>query len=47
VCWCVVLLALMCVVSAVKFGRMSKKQREKVEGEAQLIKAGVQPGVNG
>ncbi|WAR29723.1 HR3-like protein [Mya arenaria] len=32
---------------AVKFGRMSKKQREKVEGEAQLIKAGVQPGVNG
>ncbi|KAH3707084.1 probable nuclear hormone receptor HR3 [Dreissena polymorpha] len=32
---------------AVKFGRMSKKQREKVEGEAQLIKAGVSPGVNG
>jgi len=25
---------------AVKFGRMSKKQREKVEGEAQLIKQG-------
>ncbi|KAL4216819.1 hypothetical protein ACF0H5_024540 [Mactra antiquata] len=32
---------------AVKFGRMSKKQREKVEGEAQLIKQGVSPGVNG
>ncbi|XP_045183199.2 probable nuclear hormone receptor HR3 isoform X2 [Mercenaria mercenaria] len=32
---------------AVKFGRMSKKQRERVEGEAQLIKAGVSPGVNG
>lgn len=26
---------------------MSKKQREKVEGEAQLIKQGVSPGVNG
>lgn len=32
---------------AVKFGRMSKKQRERVEGEAQLIKQGVSPGVNG
>lgn len=32
---------------AVKFGRMSKKQREKVEGEANAIKQGVSPGVNG
>jgi len=31
----------------VKFGRMSKKQREKVEGEANLIKQGISPGVNG
>ena len=26
---------------------MSKKQREKVEGEANMIKAGNAPGVNG
>ena len=41
------LILLSCLFAAVKFGRMSKKQREKVEGEANLIKQGISPGVNG